>query len=43
MVAELIEGLFPLPKSVRLLGVSLSNLDHGDTPVVEDRQLTLRF
>lgn len=43
MVAELVAGLFPLPKSVRLLGVSLSNLDHGDAPADEDRQLTLNF
>ena len=43
MLAELIEGLFPLPKSVRLLGVSLSNLDHGDEPAEEDRQMTLKF
>jgi DNA polymerase-4 len=43
MVSDLVHGLFPLPKSIRLLGVSLHNLEHGDTPDNEDRQLTLNF
>ena len=38
---ELVEALFPLPKGVRLLGVSLSNLSNG-APAT-GRQLTLRF
>ena len=38
---ELVESLFPLPKGVRLLGVSLSNLSNG-TPAA-GRQLTLSF
>ncbi|MBJ6110888.1 DNA polymerase IV [Hymenobacter sp. BT523] len=38
---ELVEGLFPLPKGVRLLGVTLSNLDTGQPAA--GRQLTLSF
>jgi DNA polymerase-4 len=38
---ELVEGLFPLPKGVRLLGVTLSNLNTG--PPAAGRQLTLSF
>ena len=38
---ELVESLFQLPKGVRLLGVSLSNLSNG-TPAA-GRQLTLSF
>ena len=38
---KLVESLFPLPKGVRLLGVSLSNLSNG-TPAA-GRQLTLSF
>jgi DNA polymerase-4 len=42
---ELVEGLLPLAKGVRLLGASLSNLNVGDqdagTP--GGRQLTLAF
>ena len=36
---ELVEGLFPLEKGVRLLGVTLSNLNTG--PLATGRQLTL--
>ena len=36
---ELVEGLFPLPKGVRLLGVTLSNL--GPTGLAAGQQLTL--
>jgi DNA polymerase-4 len=38
---ELVEGLFPLPKGVRLLGVTLSNLNTGQPAA--GRQLTLSF
>lgn len=38
---ELVEGLFPLPKGVRLLGVSLSSLNN-EQPAA-GRQLTLSF
>jgi len=38
---ELLEGLFPLPKGVRLLGVSLSNLNTAERAA--GQQLTLRF
>jgi DNA polymerase-4 len=38
---ELVEGLFPLPKGVRLLGVTLSNLN-TEQPAA-GRQLTLSF
>ena len=38
---ELVEGLFPLAKGVRLLGVSLSNLNTGEPAA--GRQLTLSF
>ncbi|MCC3153168.1 DNA polymerase IV [Hymenobacter sp. BT770] len=38
---ELVESLFPLPKGVRLLGVSLSNLSNGQHAA--GRQLTLSF
>ncbi|MBF9237705.1 DNA polymerase IV [Hymenobacter sp. BT683] len=43
---ELVEGLFPLPKGVRLLGVSLSNLSNGQPapgPATVGKQLTLSF
>lgn len=39
LVLELLAGLLPLPKGVRLLGVSLSNLDNTDDLV--GRQLVL--
>ncbi|MCY7350030.1 MAG: DNA polymerase IV [Cytophagaceae bacterium] len=38
---DLLEQLLPVPKGVRLLGVSLSNLEPADE--VEGRQLTLSF
>ncbi|GAB3584998.1 DNA polymerase IV [Hymenobacter daeguensis] len=38
---ELVEGLFPLEKGVRLLGITLSNLDNEQATA--GRQLTLRF
>ncbi|MBF9140780.1 DNA polymerase IV [Hymenobacter properus] len=38
---ELVEGLFPLEKGVRLLGVTLSNLNTGQP--MAGRQLTLGF
>ena len=38
---ELVEGIFPLEKGVRLLGVTLSNLDNEQATV--GRQLTLNF
>jgi DNA polymerase-4 len=38
---ELVEGLFPLEKGVRLLGVTLSNLDNEQATM--GRQLTLSF
>ncbi len=43
MTRALLEGTFPLPKAVRLLGVSLSNLrnDHDDPPTSGERQLSL--
>lgn len=41
LVRELVEALFPLAKGVRLLGVTLSNLDTG-APAT-GRQLTLGF
>lgn len=41
LVRELVEGLFPLAKGVRLLGVTLSNLNNG--PETVGRQLTLSF
>ena len=37
---ELVEGIFPLEKGVRLLGVTLSNLDNEQSA---GRQLTLSF
>ncbi|WP_035561889.1 DNA polymerase IV [Hymenobacter sp. IS2118] len=43
---ELVEGLFPLAKGVRLLGVSLSNLSTGQAvagPAAAGKQLTLSF
>jgi DNA polymerase-4 len=41
LMRELVEGLFPLAKGVRLLGVTLSNLNNG--PETVGRQLTLSF
>ncbi|WP_138989726.1 DNA polymerase IV [Larkinella sp. C7] len=38
---ELLTSLFPLPKGVRLLGISLSNLDASDQP--SGQQLVLPF
>jgi DNA polymerase-4 len=38
---ELLEGLFPLAKGVRLLGMSLSNLNNGEKQA--GQQLTLEF
>jgi DNA polymerase-4 len=38
---ELLEGIFPLPKGVRLLGLSLSNLNTAERAA--GQQLTLRF
>ena len=38
---ELLEGIFPLPKGVRLLGLSLSNLNTAERAA--GRQLTLGF
>jgi len=40
LVRELVEGLFPLAKGVRLLGVTLSNLNNAGEPAT-GRQLTL--
>jgi hypothetical protein len=34
-----VRGLFPLAKKIRLLGVTLSNLDDGEAPAT--RQLDL--
>ncbi|MDU0342075.1 DNA polymerase IV [Bosea rubneri] len=43
MTKALLEGTFPLPKAVRLLGVTLSNLqnDRDDPPLSSERQLSL--
>ena len=41
LVRELVEGLFPLAKGIRLLGISLSNLNTGECAT--GRQLTLDF
>lgn len=38
---DLLEQLYPIPKGVRLLGISLSNLELGDDMV--GKQLTLNF
>jgi DNA polymerase-4 len=38
---ELLEQIIPVPKGVRLLGVSLSNLESGEA--MEGQQLTLNF
>ncbi len=38
---ELLDALLPVPKGVRLLGATLSNLETDDEP--EGKQLTLRF
>jgi DNA polymerase-4 len=42
LVRELVEGLFPLAKGVRLLGVTLSNLNNAAESAT-GRQLTLSF
>jgi DNA polymerase-4 len=38
---DLLEQILPVPKGVRLLGVSLSNLEFGDEMI--GKQLTLNF
>jgi DNA polymerase-4 len=38
---ELLAAQFPMPKGVRLLGVSLSSLSTDET--IDDRQMTLKL
>ncbi|MEP5726364.1 MAG: DNA polymerase IV, partial [Erythrobacter sp.] len=43
MARELLEDELPLPMPIRLMGLTLSNLDHGEAkePARDDAQLSL--